>query len=442
MATAPSPASVQSFAAHGLPVIVDGMAGGWSRVATVQALGAALVYELCLPAVELTACEPAGEGLLFVGAATEGRAELGRIVSPSGRLRLVAGFEDAEHRAWLTPVLRSALALVDLDPDTPTSESAAASRPTDLPSPRTLDTAVDGIYAQARSLAAGDIPVLVRGPSGSGKEVLASYLHRVSPRAEGPFLGLNCAALPRDLLEAELFGVERGVATGVEARPGLFERADRGTLMLDEVGDMAADTQAKMLRVMQEGEVRRLGGAEVRPADVRVVAATNRDLEAMIEAGAFRRDLYHRLSGWEVTLPALADRRADIVNLAVFFLDRELGKLDLRAAGIAREAADMLAAAPWPGNIRQLERAMVRSAFFLEDRQPLGEVLVPPAARPPLPPEQIEGLEPYLESVERRAIEEALAVSSHDIGTAARRLDVGRSTLYRRIKHLGIEVGG
>ncbi len=438
MTSAPSPASVQAFAAHALPEIVSTMVSERGRVAAAQVLGTALVHDLCLPSVELCHRTAQAEGLFFVGSPPANRPVVLAIDSPSGQFRLSAGFDDADHQMWLAPILRASLALVDLDPDRPSQPAKAADkRPPDLPSPRTLDKRVDEIYSQARRIAAGDIAVLIRGSSGSGKEVLSSFVHQASPRATKAYLALNCAALPRDLLEAELFGVERGVATGVEPRPGMFERAHGGTLLLDEIGDMAADTQAKILRVMQAREVRRLGASKSKPADVRLIAATNRDLESMIETGAFRRDLYHRLSGWEVVLPPLAERRDDIVNLAVFFLDRELGRRGIRSAGISRAAASALVDAPWPGNIRQLERQMVRAAFFLDEGQVLDVEHLPPAPAP-ADDETSFSLEEHLDQVERRAIEQALSVCGGDIEAAAKRLDVGRSTIYRRIKQLGI----
>lgn len=441
MTSAPSPASVQAFAAHALPEIVSTMVAERGRVAAAQVLGSALVRDLCLPAVELCHRAAQVEGLLFVGSQPAKHPVVLAIDSPSGQLRLNAGFEDADHQMWLAPILRASLALVDLDPDRPSQPAKGpGDGPPDLPSPRTLDAGVDSIYGQARRIATGDIAVLIRGSSGSGKEVLASFVHRASPRATNPYLALNCAALPRDLLEAELFGVERGVATGVEPRPGMFERAHGGSLLLDEIGDMAADTQAKILRVMQAREVRRLGASAPRPADVRLIAATNRDLESMIETGAFRRDLYHRLSGWEVVLPPLADRRDDIVNLAAFFLDRELGRRGIRSAGISRAAAAALVEAPWPGNIRQLERQMVRAAFFLDEGQVLDVEHLPPAPAKPVDEESVS-LEEHLDQVERRAIEQALSVCGGDIEAAAKHLDVGRSTIYRRIKQLGIGMG-
>ncbi|MCB1056284.1 MAG: sigma 54-interacting transcriptional regulator, partial [Acidobacteria bacterium] len=252
-------------------------------------------------------------------------------------------------------------------------------------------------------------------------------------------VALNCAALPDDLLEAELFGVERGVATGVEARAGKLEQAHGGTLFLDEIGDMAPATQAKILRALQEGEVYRLGGREPRPARVRVISATHRDLEAMLAAGDFRADLYHRIAGWEVTLPPLRRRRADIGNLAAFFLEREAAALGVRPAGISRAAVVALEAFPWAGNIRQLQTEIARAVLFLGDGDLLDTALLSPAVRASRPGEgSTTGLKATLEAVERDEIELALRAARGSVLQAAERLGLPQSTLYRRIKALGL----
>lgn len=448
MQGAPSPASVQAFAARALPPLIKGMAERRGLVSAAQALGASLAGDLCLPAVEISMLRAGREGIIFRGQTPGDSAVHSTIESPTGGLTLSVGFEDADHQTWLLPVLRSVLALLDLAPaharpraadqDRSWRPAGAFGQSPAEPAPRTLDPAVAEIYHQARRIASGDIGVLIRGPSGSGKEVLASFVHRASPLEGGAFLALNCAALSRDLVETELFGVERGVATGVDQRPGMFERAHGGTLFLDEVGDMDPATQSRILRVMQEGEVARIGGSTLRPARARILAATNRDLDKMIETGAFRRDLFHRLSGWEVRLPPLAERRADIVNLAVFFLDREMSRFGLTCRGLSPEVAARLESEPWPGNVRQLERWMVRAALFLEDGERLEMSRLPaPAAEDDHAP---EGLDAFIRQVERRAIDDALRQSAGDVEAAAQRLGVGRSTLYRRLKHLDMDI--
>jgi transcriptional regulator with PAS, ATPase and Fis domain len=282
--------------------------------------------------------------------------------------------------------------------------------------------------------------VLITGESGTGKEVLARYIHAASKRAHGPFVALNCAALPRDLLEAELFGIERGVATGVEARPGKFELADNGTLFLDEIGDMAAETQVRLLRVLQEREVFRLGGRDPRPARIRVVSATNRNVAAFLAEGRLREDLYHRIATWVVHLPALRDRRADIPNLAAHFLAREAARAGRRVGGISRAAVDVLRGYDWPGNIRQLENEMSRAVLFLEDDEILDTARISPAiVSGRTDPSGGGRLEDTLAAVERRAIGEALAAAGGDVEAAAAKLGLSRATLYRRMKALAIE---
>ena len=194
------------------------------------------------------------------------------------------------------------------------------------------------LYRRAGKVARGEVPVLILGESGSGKEVMARWLHARSRRAAGPFLAVNCAALPKELLESELFGIEKGVATGVEARPGLLERGSGGTVFLDEVGDMAPETQAKVLRMLENPTLFRVGGRTPVQVDVRFVAATNRDLEALVEEGGFRRDLYHRLAAFEVKLPPLRERREEIPALAARFFHRELAKSGAASPGITRAA--------------------------------------------------------------------------------------------------------
>jgi transcriptional regulator with AAA-type ATPase domain len=305
-----------------------------------------------------------------------------------------------------------------------------------MPEPATVVPTVRRIYEQAARVAAGDVSVLIQGESGTGKEVLARYLHAASPRHAGPFVALNCAALPRDLLEAELFGIEEKVATGVAPRPGKFELADGGTLFLDEIGDMAPETQARILRVLQEGEVFRIGASRPRPANVRTLAATNRDLDRMLAEGGFRGDLYHRIADWRVTLPPLRARRADLANLAAHFLASEAERRGLRVAGISRAALDTLCAHDWPGNIRQLQREMARAALFLDagavlESRHLDETLR--RAGGSKPGTAGGTLKERLTEAERREICRALEETGDDVSAAARLLAVGRSTLYRRM---------
>lgn len=315
---------------------------------------------------------------------------------------------------------------------------ARVSAPPSVPSPPSVDPIVQKIYTDAIRVAAGTVSVIILGESGTGKEVLARFLHRASPRRDAPFVALNCAALPRDLLEAELFGVEKGAATGVEARPGKFEQAHGGTIFLDEVGDMALETQAKLLRVLQEKIVYRVGGTSSRQAEVRVLAATNVDLKRRVEEGEFRSDLYHRLAGWGVVLPPLRQRAADIPNLALWFLDRELSQQGINLRGISRGALTQLQLYHWPGNIRELEQEMARAALFLDQ----GEILTTRHLRPEVAtttgaPEG-QTLKERLARHEGEIISGALADCGNQVDEAAAALGIHRATLYRRMKALGL----
>ncbi|MEO1370542.1 MAG: sigma-54 dependent transcriptional regulator, partial [Acidobacteriota bacterium] len=313
----------------------------------------------------------------------------------------------------------------------------AAAPPPRVPEPPSLDKAVQTIYRQAGRIAKARISVLIRGESGTGKEVLARFLHAAADRPGAPFVALNCAALPRDLLEVELFGIEERVATGVDARAGKFEQADGGTLFLDEIGDMPLETQAKILRVLQEQEIYRVGGDRPRATDAQVLAATNRDLDAMVRDGAFRSDLYHRLAGWVVRLPPLRERRADIPQLAAHFLAQQAGRLERAVSGLSRSAVDALTAYRWPGNIRELSSEMHRALLFLDD----GELVESAHLRPEiagLAADPASGtLRAVLERTERAEIELALATAP-SATAAAEKLGIGRSTLYRRMAALGV----
>ncbi|MFI4945344.1 MAG: sigma-54 interaction domain-containing protein, partial [Burkholderiales bacterium] len=223
------------------------------------------------------------------------------------------------------------------------------------------------VLSQATKVAATESTVLLSGESGTGKEVVARFIHRGSPRAEGPFVALNCAALPEQLLESELFGHEKGAFTGaLAARAGRIEQAGGGVLFLDEVGEMSPPVQAKFLRVLQEREYQRLGGAQTLKADVRVLAATNRDLRAAIAQGSFREDLYYRLAVFDIALPSLRERSEDILPLVESFLE-ELGRSVGRPApGVSQEVRDKLVAYAWPGNVRELRNAIERAVILCE----------------------------------------------------------------------------
>jgi hypothetical protein len=344
---------------------------------------------------------------------------------------------DAADAAAELPVLFALLGeLLAFMESAPVAAGAGGSEPGPpaVPAPAPADQRMREIYRLAARIGrARDVNVLIEGESGTGKEVLAGYLHACAGGPDAPLVALNCAALPRDLLEAELFGIERGVATGVDARAGKFELADGGTLFLDEIGEMPADMQAKLLRVLQDGQVQRVGARAARRVEVRVIAATNGDLHALIEAGSFRRDLFHRIADWSVTLPPLRERPADLLALAGHFLETEMRRRGIASSGLGRDAVAALRKYDWPGNVRELEREMRRAALFLENGQildaaQLSERLRETTGRP-------AGRESRLDEAQLR---EAIAAARGNMSAAAERLGIARSTLYRRMKALGL----
>ena len=279
------------------------------------------------------------------------------------------------------------------------------------------------LVAMATQVAHADVPILITGPNGAGKEVLADIVHANSSVKSGPYLKVNLGALPQELIEAELFGTEAGAFTGARARVGRFEAANGGTLFLDELGNLSAPGQAKLLRVLQTGELQRLGSNQTRHTQVRMIAATNTDLRAAIREGRFREDLYYRLNVIELELPPLSRRREDILPLARHFLasGREL----------SAEAERALTRHSWPGNVRELQN-VIRRACLLSSTPSIGaEALGLPA------PEHIEAAgEPV---VDRAAIEQALQRAAGVVAHAARDLGLSRQALYRRMEKLGIK---
>jgi transcriptional regulator with GAF, ATPase, and Fis domain len=280
--------------------------------------------------------------------------------------------------------------------------------------------------------------VLISGESGSGKELAAHMLHRLSPRAEKPFVTLNAAALPESLVEAELFGYEKGAFTGaVQRKPGRFELADGGTLFLDEIGELPAAAQAKLLRVLQEGTFERLGGTRTHQVDVRIVAATNRDLQQEVADRRFREDLYYRINVIAIELPALRERREDIPLLLAYFLRKYAQQNGKEITAAQQEVAPRLQAYDWPGNVRELanlvERAVVLAPGDLirvADLPPYLQAIEPEATEPRtyvFPPDAT------LSDIEREAISQALQQHHGNRKAAARRLDIGLATLYRKL---------
>ncbi len=290
-----------------------------------------------------------------------------------------------------------------------------------------------------RKVAATDATVLLLGESGTGKEVAARALHRWSARAAGPFVAINCAALSENLLESELFGHEKGAFTGAHARQrGRIELCEGGTFFLDEIGELAPGLQAKLLRVLQEKRFERVGGRQTVEANVRWVAATNRDLPAMIRVGSFREDLYHRLAVFPIQLPPLRERRTDIGPLAETLLVRIAAALGRPRLRLGSDAVAALMAGAWPGNVRELANVLERSAI-LADGEEIGADdlnLLPEAPGTLTTSGDITA--GTMEDVERQAIERALAASDGNRRRAAAMLGIGLRTLYEKLKRYGL----
>ncbi len=288
------------------------------------------------------------------------------------------------------------------------------------------------VYRVAARVANSDTAVLIVGETGTGKELIARAIHAGSPRAERPFVPVDCTTLPESLVESELFGHERGAFTGaVTTRRGLFEAAAGGTIFLDEVGDLPGALQAKLLRVLQERDIRRVGGTDRIPVDVRVIAATHRDLRARASAGEFREDLYYRLNVVAVQLPPLRERREDIPLLVRHFVDKYAGAADRPAPVVSPQAMARLAAYPWPGNVRQLENVLERAVTLAGGPVLLAEDLElepasAPAAGPTLPASAMS-----LDEVKHWYVRRVLEAEGGNKQRAAEILGVDRRTLYR-----------
>ena len=303
---------------------------------------------------------------------------------------------------------------------------------------------------EIRRAGASDARVLITGESGVGKEVAARSLHRASPRAAGPFVEVNGAAIPEDLIESELFGHVKGSFTGAtEDRKGKWELADGGTLFLDEIGDMSPRTQAKILRAIQDGKISRVGGTRTIATDVRIIAATNRDLPKMIAAGTFREDLYFRLAVVPIRVPTLAERPEDVPLLAAHFAGKLARRRGRRPPTFSPEAVDELKRRPWPGNVRELQNVVER-ALLLADGTVLGpedlpaDVLRIPRAGGESEPDLLPGqtLADARDAFERRVVTRVLADCRGNVSRAAERLGLDRTTLHRRLKGWGLVGSG
>jgi DNA-binding NtrC family response regulator len=302
--------------------------------------------------------------------------------------------------------------------------------------------AMQQVYKLIGQVAATDSTVLVRGESGTGKELVARAIHAHSLRAGKPFVAVNCAAIPETLLESELFGYEKGAFTGAAARRrGRLELAEAGTIFLDEIGELAASTQAKLLRVLQDRTIERLGSEETIQLDVRVLAATNRDLEAMVRAGDFREDLFYRLNVVSIRVPPLRERRDDIPQLAEFLLRKLAQRRRFPSVPLTKAALEALSSRDWPGNVRELEHALERALVLSRGA--------------PISPEHISSSEPHsgwcdaapiengmhalVSELERRLIERALAQCGGNRTRAAELLKINRRLLYDKLREFGLD---
>jgi len=351
--------------------------------------------------------------------------------------------KERQERGWL-PTDAAAMQAGPSDANHTDEQTEPPLSPVSLDLPR-VDLAEHGIITRSRRLeeqaawiakvAASGVPVLIRGQSGTGKELFARLVHTVSGRKDGPFLAINCGALPAEIIESELFGHRRGAFTGaIFDKPGLFREAHEGTLFLDEIGEMPPSAQAKLLRVVETGEFRPVGGTRYERADVRIVAATNADLDKGVRDGKFRKDLYFRLRGLEIFLPPLRDRLSDIAPLAHYFLER-LNRSYGRKQKLGFDTVQWLMGQQWPGNIRELRLAMERASALAPseaDLQPEHFIGLSGATESSSLPEE-------LEEIERARVLNALEASDWNTSGAARLLGMSRTTLTGRIKKLGIE---
>lgn len=294
------------------------------------------------------------------------------------------------------------------------------------------------IIRSLKKVAETNAPVLITGESGTGKELIADEIHRLSRRGDKKFVKLNCASLPESLLESELFGHRKGAFTGADKdRHGRFSLADGGSMFLDEMGDMSLTIQAKLLRVLQDSQVTALGADEATSVDVRIIAATNKDLPAMMEAGSFREDLYYRLSVVHFELPPLRERKEDILLLAEAFREEACREYGRRITGFEREVADILRAHMWPGNIRELKNCIQRSVIFCENEL-ISKGDLPSQYQDIQRMNWSDEYERAIDNINRKLIEEALRKSRGRKSKAAELLNIDRKTLYNKMKKLSI----
>jgi DNA-binding NtrC family response regulator len=307
-------------------------------------------------------------------------------------------------------------------------------------SPIFQSAVMQNVVRTVERVAPSDVSILITGESGSGKEVIADLIHAISPRSKGKMIKINCAALPRELIESELFGSVKGAFTGAHAdREGLFRQAEGGTLFLDEISEMPIDTQSKLLRVLQDQEVRPVGGKVSYKTNCRLVAATNRVPDEAIKDGKLREDLYYRISAISVHLPPLRERREDVMPLVNSFLKRFVAQSNRPIRGFSPEAVERLSAFDWPGNVRQLQNEIQRAVLLCETSEIDSADLSITTVKQESEQNQDTNFT-LLEGVERNAIVQMLKETGGNKLETAKRLGIGRQTLYNKIKAYGIEV--
>jgi DNA-binding NtrC family response regulator len=301
-------------------------------------------------------------------------------------------------------------------------------------------SAMRKVYDQIEKVLESEITVFISGESGTGKELVARAIHHASLRSDGPFIDVNCAAIPEGLQESELFGHEKGAFTGaVAAHPGKFEQAEGGTIFLDEVGEMSGSAQARLLRVLQERVLQRVGGTRSIELNVRVISASNRDLATMVEDGGFRQDLFYRLVVFPIELPPLRDRREDIPLLVEHFLEKHARDAGKHIARVDPRAMEALVNHGWPGNVRELENVVHRSLLVAAGMDLAPDDLPSGLTTDRSPGETVVEAGPMsLEEMERAAIVRALEHNQNNLSDVARQLGIGRSTLYRKLEQYGL----
>jgi Nif-specific regulatory protein len=296
------------------------------------------------------------------------------------------------------------------------------------------------VHEMLSQVAPSDATALITGESGTGKELIAAEIHRLSKRVGAPLVKINCAAIPESLIESELFGHERGAFTGADRqRKGRFEMAHQGTLFLDEIGELSPQVQVKLLRVLQERELERVGGNSTIKVDVRLIAATNRNLEEAVKSGRFRDDLYYRLNVFPIHVPPLRERKSDIVLLADYFAEKYAEKNGKLIKRISTPAIDLLTSYSWPGNVRELENAIERAVILSKD-QVIHSYDLPPSLQSPSSTntEPTTTLEAALSRLEKELIVEALKIAGGNMAAAARQLGITERQMGLRVRHYGI----